>query len=390
MKKCSACLVLIISLGVNQLFSQQDTLQLSEKDSVIVSSWMVSLGINIVDDSGDAFNDFTTIKDQWNMVPFPSRISIGRYFRSGLGIEAIGTYNKYKEGFIIDGIVNPEDKHYFGLDTRLSFDLNKLVGETGWFDPYIGAGVGYTEANDLGRGTYNAVLGFRTWFSEHWGLDLNTSGKWSFGNKASNHIQHAAGVVYRFDIKKELSKKGKEKLALMEEQQRVADSIATAKKAEEEAAALAERLEREKEAARLAAAEKARLEALKKRMADLQSAIDALGHVYFKYDSFELTDEAKDVLAGLSELMNENTDIRLRIEGHTDSRGSAAYNIGLSERRAGHVMAYMLDHGVTQDQLHPEGFGESRLANECADGVRCSESKHRENRRSEFYIIDIR
>jgi outer membrane protein OmpA-like peptidoglycan-associated protein len=53
-------------------------------------------------------------------------------------------------------------------------------------------------------------------------------------------------------------------------------------------------------------------------------------------------------------------------------------------------MAYILDQGVSQDQLHTEGFGESRLTNECADGVRCSEARHRENRRSEFYIIEIR
>lgn len=375
---------LLLSAGENA----RDSLLLTSRDSIIVSSWMVSVGINIVDDSGDAFHDFTTMKDQWNMVPFPSRLSIGRYFRSGLGVEAIATYNKYKAGYIIDNSINPEDKDYFGLDSRLSYDLNKLVGETGWFDPYVGVGVGYTHANDVGRGTYNAVIGFRTWFSDHWGLDLSSSGKWSFGTEATNHIQHAAGVVYRFDIKKELSRKGMEKLALIEEQQRVADSIAAARKAEEEAIAMAAALQREKEeAARKAAEEKARQEAMVKRMNDLQSALDSLGHVYFKYDSYDLTDEAKDVLVEVSEIMNANTDVHLKVEGHTDSRGTAQYNQGLSERRAGHVVAYMRDLGVSEDQLHPEGFGESRLLNECADGVRCNAAQHKINRRAEFHII---
>src|SRR5690606_13415914 len=112
-------------------------------------------------------NDFTTMKDQWNIVPYPSRINIGRYFRNGLGLEAIAAYNRYKEGYKVDGQINPEVKDYFSMDARLSYDLNKLVGETGWFDPYVGAGVGYTDANDVGRGTYNAVFGFRTWFSDH-------------------------------------------------------------------------------------------------------------------------------------------------------------------------------------------------------------------------------
>ena len=390
----------LLCAGIQQLQAQQDTLSLTNastsqdslyltsRDSIIVSSWMVSVGINIVDDSGDAFHDFTTMKDQWNMVPFPSRLSIGRYFRSGLGLEAIATYNKYKEGYIIDNSINPEDKDYFGIDSRLSYDLNKLVGETGWFDPYVGVGVGYTHANDVGRGTYNAVIGFRTWFSDHWGLDLSSSGKWSFGTAATNHIQHAAGVVYRFDIKKELSKKGKEKLALMQEQERIADSITAAKKAEEEALAMAAALQREKEeAARKAAEEKARQEAFLKRMRDLQSALDSLGHVYFKYNSYDLTDDAKDVLSKVSDIMNENTDVHLKVEGHTDSRGSTQYNQGLSERRADHVVAYMRDLGVAEAQLHPEGHGETQLVNECADGVRCSAAQHRENRRAEFHIV---
>ncbi|MGB5387008.1 MAG: OmpA family protein, partial [Eudoraea sp.] len=138
---------------------QQEELQLTAKDSMVVSSWMVGLGWNFINDSGNRLNDITTTKNMYNAVAFPSRINIGRYFRSGIGLEAIVTYNKYKEGNIIDGVVNPEDKDYFGFDTRFSYDLNKIFGQTGWFDPYVGVGAGYTYANDLSRGTYNAVIG---------------------------------------------------------------------------------------------------------------------------------------------------------------------------------------------------------------------------------------
>ena len=100
----------------------------------------------------------------------------------------------------------------------------------------MGVGVGYTYANDLSRGTYNAVIGFRTWFSDRWGLDFSSSGKWSFGNEASNHVQNAVGVVYQFNIEKELTKKGLKKLALIkamdEEAKRVTDSINAALEAE--------------------------------------------------------------------------------------------------------------------------------------------------------------
>jgi len=379
----------LICLGLQQLFPQQDSLRLTEKDSIVSSYWLVGLGINIVDDSGDAFNDFTTMKDQWNMVPYPSRINIGRYFRNGLGLEAIAAYNRYKEGYKVDGQINPDVKDYVSMDARLSYDLNKLIGETGWFDPYVGAGVGYTDANDTGRGTYNAVFGFRTWFSDHWGLDFNTSGKWSFGNEATNHIQHAAGVTYRFNIEKELSKKGEEKLALIEEQQRVADSLAAAEKAEEEARKLAERLEREQEAARLAAEENARQQAEEQRRKDLQQTIDDMGHVFFDYNSSYLNTAAKSKLAELAGFLEQHPGLELKVSGHADSRGPGTYNLWLSERRAAHIVAFLQDQGIPSERMVTEAFGESMLVNECQDGVFCTEEKHGKNRRAEFVIISF-
>ncbi|MEN8788470.1 MAG: OmpA family protein, partial [Flavobacteriaceae bacterium] len=237
-----AVMVLATSLVFISLYAQKSEIDapvLTSKDSIVVSSWMLGLGWNLVNDSGTRFNKPFKVKNHFNAVAFPSRISLGRYFRSGIGLEGIASYNRYKEGNIVDGLINPEDKDYFGIDTRLSYDLNKLVGHTGFFDPYLGVGAGYTYANDVGRGTYNAVIGFRTWFNDRWALDFNTSGKWSFGNEASNHVQHAFGVIYQFNIEKELSKKGAEKLAMIRqmeaEQQRVNDSIAAAKAAEEKA-----------------------------------------------------------------------------------------------------------------------------------------------------------
>lgn len=389
MKSYALPLLAVVLLVSGTMYSQEEELQLTSKDSIVISSWMVSLGYNFVDDSGDAFNDFTTIKDQWNAVAFPSRISIGRYFESGIGIEAIATYNNYKEGNIIDGGVNPEDISYFGLDTRLSYDLNKIIGQTGFFDPYIGAGLGYTDANNVGRGTYNAVIGFRTWFSDRWALDLSSSGKWSFGNEASNHIQHAAGVVYQFNIKKGLSKKGQEKLALIEamekEKQRVNDSIAAANRAKEEAE-LAKRLAEEKERA---LAEKARIEAEKRRRQLIEDKIKELGHVYFNFDSYSLNNDSKKVLEGLADILNENPDLKIKIASGTDSRGPSPYNLGLSERRVNSTKDYLLSLGIEAARLATEAYGESNLLNECDDNTYCSEARHRINRRSEFIVVRI-
>jgi len=379
---------MVIAMSFSALTFAQD-LELTKKDSIVQSYWLVSLGTNIVDDSGDEFGELFDLSDGWNMVPYPSRVSVGRYFKNGLGLEAIGSYNRYKEGKIVDNVVNPEDVDYWGLDFRVSYDLNMILGETGFFDPYIGIGAGYTDANNQGRGTYNAVIGFRTWFSDHWGLDFNSTGKWAMDTEnASNHIQHALGVAYRFEVEKGLSRKGQEKLALLEElekeQQRVQDSIADA----EEARLLAERLQREKEAAELAAAEKAKKEAEEARRAKLRNKINNLGKVYFKLNSSYLTSKDKELLDELVAIMQDEPNLAIKVSAHTDSRGTKKYNQWLSERRAERTVEYVVSKGVSAGRISHDAFGETQLVNECEDGVRCSEEQHSKNRRSEFEILN--
>jgi outer membrane protein OmpA-like peptidoglycan-associated protein len=391
MKKITPALLVLVCLALTPVTAQEIP-QLTSKDSIVQSSWMFGLGYNIVDDSGDVFDDLFAINTQWNTLAYPNRISIGRYFKNGIGLEAIGTYNKYKVGKIIDGRVNAEESDYLGLDARVSYDLNKIIGETAWFDPYVGVGLGYTDANNTSRSTYNAVIGFRTWFSDRWGLDLSSSGKWRTGNKGTNHIQHAAGVVYRFGIQKGLSKKGIEKLALIEaleaEKQRVNDSLAAVER-EKEALALAERLAKEKENARLAAAEKAKLDAENKRKQDLRDKIDALGYVYFDLNSSFINKKSKDILDALTLILNENPELNLRVASHTDSRGRSGYNKWLSERRVKRTVDYLVSKGIVDTRLQAEAYGEENLLNECNDDTYCPEEKHKINRRSEFSITDF-
>lgn len=389
---------LLFSILLCSTISAQNTeedLQITAKDSIVTSSWMFSVGVNAVDDSGNVFNGLFDVSDEWNMVPFPSRISIGRYFKSGLGVEAIGTYNQYKEGKIIDGVINPETSDYFGLDARLTYDLNKIIGQTAWFDPYVGIGIGYTDANNLGRGTYNAAVGFRTWFSDKWGIDLSSTGKWSIGseNGATNHIQHAAGVVYQFGIEKGLSKRGEEKLELIaaieKEKQRQMDSIADVNR-QKEALLLAERLKKEKEAAAaLAAAEEAKLKAERDRKDAIEKRIADLGYVYFDFNSSVLNKSSKGVLDSIVVILEEIPSLQLKITSHTDSRGASKYNDWLSEKRVQSTKAYLISKGFDTAKLQAESFGETQLLNECSDGVYCPEEKHRVNRRSEFLVLEF-
>ena len=390
MKNYTLCVLVLLMLATNQILSQ-DSLQITSKDSIVLSSWVVGLGYNIVDDSATPFGeDFLDIKNTWHALPYPSRISIGRFFKNGIGIEAIGSFNKYKVGKIVDGSINTSPRDYYAIDGKISYDLNKLIGETSWFDPYVHVGAGYTSIGSVGRATANTGFGFNTWFGEKWGLNFNTMGKWGIKEGSTKQLQHSAGVVYRFGIEKELSKEGQEKLALIEalekEKQRVADSLSAVQSAKDEAA-MAERLAEEKEKARLAAMEKAKLDAENQRKQKIKDAIDALGYVYFDFDSSYLNKPYKTLLDKLAFILQENPSVTLMVGSHTDSRGPEKYNMWLSEKRVKRTIEYLVKHkDIDAIRLRGEAFGETKLVNECNDHIRCLEEKHKQNRRSEFEI----
>jgi len=388
MKMSRFKVLLFILVFTNVIYAQD--LQLSPKDSIVKNSWMVGLGYNFVDNSSGGLNGLFKVEENWNAVAFPSRLSIGKYFKNGLGIEAIGTYNKYKVGKVIEGAVNTIETDYFAIDARLSYDVNKIIGETAWFDPYVGMGAGYSDANNRARGTINAVIGFRTWFSDQWGLDFSSSGKFAMEKSKGNHLQHAAGVVYQFGVEKELSKRGLEKLALIEafekESQRIADSLA-AKKAEEEASLLAERLALEKEKARLAAEEKAKKDAEEAKRIQLEETIKSYGDVQFALNSSVLNAKSKESLRKLASLMETNPNLTIQVNSHTDSREESSYNNWLSKRRAKNTVAYLVSQGVSAERIVSEAYGEQKLLNGCDDNTPCSEAQHKINRRSDFKVV---
>src|SRR5690606_1373456 len=66
------------------------------------------------------------------------------------------------------------------------------------FEPYIGAGGGYTWIDDIGAGTVNGTLGFNVWFTENIGLTLQSSYKHAFEDYLNTHFQHSAGLSIKF------------------------------------------------------------------------------------------------------------------------------------------------------------------------------------------------
>lgn len=85
-------------------------------------------------------------------------------------------------------------------------------------------------------------------------------------------------------------------------------------------------------------------------------------NITFKFDSAELTHDAQAMLDRIAVALHDPNNMKLhyRVEGHTDAKGSAAYNQVLSERRAEAVRSYLVTMGVGEDRLTAVGFGKSR------------------------------
>jgi len=81
--------------------------------------------------------------------------------------------------------------------------------------------------------------------------------------------------------------------------------------------------------------------------------------IFFDTDSDRLRPESTPVLQEMVTTLTEHADLKILVEGHTDSQGEVAHNQGLSERRAAAVVQYLTEHGVAASRLSSAGRGES-------------------------------
>lgn len=110
--------------------------------------------------------------------------------------------------------------------------------------------------------------------------------------------------------------------------------------------------------------------------------------IYFDLDKSFITKDAEVELRKVIDFMYVYSNVNIDVRSHTDSRNTDQYNIDLSDRRAKSTIEYLVTvGGISRARLTGQGYGETQLRNKCSDGVKCSESEHQLNRRSEFIIV---
>lgn len=109
--------------------------------------------------------------------------------------------------------------------------------------------------------------------------------------------------------------------------------------------------------------------------------------IYYDLDKYDLRPASKMVLDSMSLILKNNPTLVIELASHTDSRAPADYNLTLSQKRAQACVNYLVQKGINKNRLVALGYGESRLVNDCADGVECSEEEHQQNRRTAFRVL---
>jgi OOP family OmpA-OmpF porin len=188
--------------------------------------WAVSFGVNAIDTRTSAgggngwldqhFSQPFAVKDNWNVLPSVSYISVSKYIGDNFSFGVQGSVNKVDKyvkfapgmsGGDTRGMVvsNPGDLMYYGVDASVKYSFMKLINSK-VIDPSIQVGGGYTFLGDSSYGTLNPGAGLAFWFTDKIGFSLATTYKKSFGDRddakgvpdAPSHFQHTAGLTFKF------------------------------------------------------------------------------------------------------------------------------------------------------------------------------------------------
>lgn len=417
MKKITFFILCLMIFGASDLHAQDAN-----------NPWILGIGTNIVsnpDNKKDLFNIH-----EWNVIPVISKINAGRYLAYGFSIEAAATLNKITRntGMDIPGF------YYAALDGSLKYDLNNVIGKTGFFDPYVLLGGGYTMADRKGTGTFNYGAGFNLWFYKNLGLNFQTIGKLVFVDfpLQTNHWQHSAGLVLKFGAKDSDGDGIYDKddacpdiaglVALKGCPDRDGDGITDKDDACPDIAGLAafkgcpdtdgdgiaDNVDACPKVAGVAAnkgcpwpdtdgdgvldkddkcptvvgpASNNGCPEIKPVVVEKQM-IDFTGTVLFDFNKSSLRRDSYAKLLEIVAVMKENSDVKFSIEGHADSYGPAAYNQKLSKDRANSIRNYFIKNGIDAGNITATGYGETRPVDTNAT------SKGRaNNRRVEIIIV---
>ena len=192
-----------ISLASLALIATVSSVQAQDENN----KWSVGFGVNTVDIRTP--NDFGKFLKDWggprdlNVLPSITKLSVARYIGAGFSAEVDGSMNRIKKGY--KGV--DQDESFWNVNLQAKYALRRLfTTESGWFDPYLKLGGGYTSykseySKEDGAVKLLAGGGINFWFTDHLGLNVQTGYNHGFQKDGTDYFQHSAGIVIKFGAK---------------------------------------------------------------------------------------------------------------------------------------------------------------------------------------------
>jgi len=120
----------------------------------------------------------------------------------------------------------------------------------------------------------------------------------------------------------------------------------------------------------------------------LSGTLIVLDNIYYDFNKSAIRTGDAEELKSLANILKQYPDLTIELTSHTDTRGTVAYNMELSERRSESSKSYLVLRGIDASRIVTKAAGESYPRNHCTDGVPCSEEEHQYNRRTEVRITN--
>ena len=112
-----------------------------------------------------------------------------------------------------------------------------------------------------------------------------------------------------------------------------------------------------------------------------QKVESGIRDVFFAFDDYSLSEEARTALAADAKLLGDNKSVKVTIEGHCDERGTVEYNLALGEKRALSAKNYLVNYGIDGSRISVISYGKERPFDQGHD-----EEAWAQNRRAHFVI----
>ncbi len=116
------------------------------------------------------------------------------------------------------------------------------------------------------------------------------------------------------------------------------------------------------------------------------ASYNEISKMVIPYRGNQVTEEGKQILDRLAAFLQQNPNVVVKLNGHTEAKGNKYKNLDISQSVAETAEKYLMMKGASDENIIPRGYGERYLLNKCKRGVYCEEGEHMNNRRIEVVV----